>query len=84
MINFKLIAKILGTLLFLEAMFMAVCLIVSLCYQEGDMVPLAVTVGATLLAALVLWLLGRGATNALRGGCATKSAPRRGGLAKRG
>lgn len=65
MINFKLIAKILGTLLFLEAMFMAVCLIVSLCYQEGDMVPLAVTVGATLLAALVLWLLGRGATNAL-------------------
>lgn len=49
----------------IEAAFMAMCLVVSLCYWEDDMVPLAITVGASTLAAIVLRLLGRGATNAL-------------------
>ena len=63
--NAKLIFKILGSLLNIEAAFMTVCLIVSLCYQEADMVPLALTVGITVLVALVLRFLGRGASNAL-------------------
>ena len=49
----------------IEAAFMALCLVVSLCYWEDDMIPLAITVGATTLAAIVLRMLGRGATNAL-------------------
>lgn len=65
MINTKLISKILGALLNIEAAFMAVCLIVSLCYREDDMWPLAATLGVTLVVALSLWLLGRGASNSL-------------------
>ena len=65
MINTKLISKILGALLNIEAAFMAVCLVVSLCYREDDMGPLAATLGVTLVVALSLWLLGRGASNSL-------------------
>lgn len=65
MINSKLISKILGALLNIEAAFMTVCLIVSLCYREDDMGPLAATLGMTVVAALSLRLLGRGASNSL-------------------
>ena len=65
MINTKLIFKILGALLNIEAAFMALCLVVSLCYSENDMVPLAITVGVTLVVALSLRWLGRGASNNL-------------------
>lgn len=49
----------------IEAAFMTVCLIVSLCYREDDMGPLAATLGMTVVAALSLRLLGRGASNSL-------------------
>ena len=65
MINTKLIFKILGALLNIEAAFMTVCLILSLCCQEDDMVPLAITVGATVIAALLFRFMGRGASSAL-------------------
>ena len=65
MINTKLISKILGALLNIEAAFMAVCLVVSLCYREDDMGPLAATLGMTVVVALSLRLLGRGASNSL-------------------
>lgn len=65
MINTKLIFKILGALLNIEAAFMLPCLILSLLYCESDMVPLAVTVGVTIAVALLLRFLGRGASNAL-------------------
>ncbi len=65
MINTKLIFKILGALLNIEAAFMLPCLILSLLYRESDMVPLAVTVGVTVALALLLRFLGRGASNAL-------------------
>ncbi len=65
MINTKLISKILGALLNIEAAFMAVCLVVSLCYREDDMGPLAATLGVTVVVALSLRLLGRGASNSL-------------------
>lgn len=44
---------------------MAVCLVVSLCYREDDMGPLAATLGVTVVVALSLRLLGRGASNSL-------------------
>ena len=65
MINKRIIFKILGSLLNIEAAFMTLCLVVSLCYGENDMIPLAITVGVTVAAALTLRLLGRGATNVL-------------------
>ena len=65
MINAKLIFKILGALLNIEAVFMSLCLILSLCCRENDVLPLAITVGTTMAVALLFRLLGRGATNTL-------------------
>ncbi len=65
MINTKLIFKILGSLLNIEAAFMTLCLVVSLCCQEEDMLPLGITVGVTVAAAVLFRLLGRKATNTL-------------------
>ena len=65
MINTRLIFRILGSLLNIEAAFMLLCLIVSLYCGENDLIPLAITVGVTLVVALLFVLLGRGATNAL-------------------
>ncbi len=65
MINSKLIFKILGALLNIEAAFMTLCLVVSICFGESDLVPLAVTVGVTVAAAILFRLLGHGATNTL-------------------
>ena len=65
MINTKLILKILGGLLNIEAVFMVLCLVLSLCYGESDTLPMAITVGITVIAALTLRWLGRGASNTL-------------------
>jgi len=65
MINAKLIFKILGSLLIIEAAFMTLCLVLSLYYRENDMLPLAITVGVTIAAALLFRIAGRGATNTL-------------------
>ena len=65
MINTKLIFRIFGALLNIEAAFMFLCLVVSLCCHEGDMVPLAITFGVTVAVSLLFILLGRGASNTL-------------------
>ena len=65
MINTKLIFRILGALLNIEAAFMFLCLVVSLCCHDGDMVPLAITFGVTVAVSLLFILLGRGASNTL-------------------
>ncbi|MBR5169413.1 MAG: TrkH family potassium uptake protein [Muribaculaceae bacterium] len=65
MINTKLIFKILGALLNIEAAFMTLCLLVSLWCREPDWMPLTITIGVTVAVAVLLRLLGRGATNAL-------------------
>jgi len=65
MINTKLIFKIMGALLNIEAAFMVLCLLVSLWCREADWAPLAITVGVTVAVAVLLRLLGRGATNTL-------------------
>lgn len=54
MINWKLIAKILGSLLFIEAFFMACCLIMTIIYNEAD-IPMFITSTATTLTGAFLF-----------------------------
>ena len=65
MLNYKLIFKILGTLLWIEAAFMTLCLLLSLCYQESDITPFAITIAITAVTGTVLRLSGRHASSAL-------------------
>ena len=65
MFNKLLICKILGTLLWIEAAFMSLGLILAICHMESDIMAFAVTVGVTLLVGTALRLLGRHATNTL-------------------
>ena len=65
MFNKLLICKILGTLLWIEAAFMSLGLILALLHMESDVMAFAITVGVTLLAGTALRLTGRHATNTL-------------------
>ena len=65
MFNRQLIFKILGTLLWVEAAFMTLCLLLALCYHDGDVNVFLFTVGITVLAGTGLRLLGRNATSSL-------------------
>ena len=65
MLNRRLIFKILGTLLWIEAAFMSLSLILALLHRESDITAFALTIGITCLAGLVFKLLGRNATSAL-------------------
>ena len=65
MFNKLLICKILGTLLWIEAAFMSLGLILAFCHMESDIMAFAVTVGVTLLVGTALRLTGRHATNTL-------------------
>ena len=65
MLNKRLICKILGTLLWVEAAFMSLGLILALLYMESDAMAFALTVGITILVGTVLRLTGRHATNTL-------------------
>jgi trk system potassium uptake protein len=65
MINFKLVYKILGSLLFIEASLMLWCLVMSLCYKEDDVMPFLYGIVATILFGSILRLSGRKADNTL-------------------
>ena len=65
MINYKLLYKILGSLLLLEAMFILVCIGVSLFYHEDDIMAFAITLVIIFIGAIVLRFMGRNADNAL-------------------
>ena len=65
MFNKLLICKILGTLLWIEAAFMSLGLILAICHMESDIMAFAITVGVTLLVGTALRLTGRHATNTL-------------------
>ena len=65
MINWKLISKILGTLIWAEGAFMSLGLLLALCYQESDIMAFAIAVALAALAGMGLRLLGRHATSAL-------------------
>ena len=65
MINWKLISKILGSLLFIEAFFMALCLVMTALYGENDMLVFLISTAITAGGASMFRYLGYGADNSL-------------------
>ena len=65
MINLKLTYKVLGSLLFLEAMFMIWCLVMALCYKEDDVLSFLISSIVTIAIAIWLRYLGRDAENTM-------------------
>lgn len=63
MVNFKLLYKILGSLLFLEAAFLICCLIIALVYGESDSLAFLTTILITVCVGSVLKFMGREAEN---------------------
>ncbi|MDR4931833.1 TrkH family potassium uptake protein [Segatella bryantii] len=59
MINWKIIYKVIGQLLFLEATLMFYCTILSFCYREDDSLAFVVSTITTVLAGFILKILGR-------------------------
>lgn len=65
MLNLKLISKILGSLLCLEAIMMAVCLAVTLCYGGSDTLAFVLSIAITAAVGLLFRLAGKHARNLL-------------------
>ncbi len=65
MFNRRLIFKILGTLLWIEAAFMSLGLILAIYHNESDIMAFGFTIGITALAGVIFRLLGRHSTNVL-------------------
>lgn len=63
MLNSKMIFKILGTLLFLEAALVFVCLIMAFCYNENDKLAFLYTVIIALAVGGIFKFIGRGANS---------------------
>ena len=65
MLNFKIIYKIIGTLLFIEAGMMALCMGLSLYMGEDDSLAFVVSVVITILGGILFKYVGRDADNSL-------------------
>ena len=65
MINFKLIYRVLGQLLFLEAIMMLLCLGIALCYQEDDILAFSVSIVIITACGFLLKLKGRKSKNSM-------------------
>ena len=65
MVNWRLISKILGSLLFIEALFMAVCLAMALAYSENDTLAFIIATLITFSGAFIFRSMGRPKVNAL-------------------
>ena len=65
MINWRLIAKILGSLLFVEAFFMALCLVMTFIYGEADLPEFIVSTAITAAGGCIFRFLGYDAENSL-------------------
>ncbi len=65
MINLRLIYKVLGSLLFIEAFLMLVCVVMAFLYREDDGFAFAVAMILTLIGGFALRYAGRYATNNL-------------------
>ena len=66
MLNWKLLNKIIGSLLMIEATLMLVCSIMSLCYGESDTLPFISSTAITAAGGVACRITGRGADNNLR------------------
>ena len=65
MINRKIIYKILGSLLFLESIFMVLCLGIAIIYKEDDILSFILSIFLTVIVAFILRYTGRTADNNL-------------------
>ena len=65
MINWKLISKILGSLLFIEAMFMALCLVMTVIYGESNFMVFVISTAITAAGASLFRYMGHEAENSL-------------------
>lgn len=65
MINKQIIYKIIGSLLFIEAALMILCLLVSIYYQEDDIMSFLISIISTFLLAFILRFMGRNADNSM-------------------
>ncbi len=65
MFNWRLIFKILGTLLWIEAAFMSLSLILALYHKESDINAFTFTIAITAMAGMVMRIIGRHSTSAL-------------------
>lgn len=63
MINKSIIFKIIGSLLFIEALLLLACLFMAIGYQEDDVPAFIITIILTTLTGIVLRYLGRNADN---------------------
>ena len=65
MTNLKIVYKIIGQLLFMEALMMALCAGLSLYCAEDDVLAFVVTIAVTIAASYILRYLGREADNSM-------------------
>lgn len=65
MINFKLVYKVIGSLLFIEAMMMFTCLLISVYYSEDDILAFLIAIAVTVFAAIGLKYKGYQAENSM-------------------
>ncbi|MGN1262807.1 MAG: potassium transporter TrkG, partial [Prevotella sp.] len=63
MVNFRIVSKIIGQLLFLESAFMLCCLCMAFVYEEDDMMAFLISILATVGGGFVFKYLGRDASN---------------------
>ena len=65
MVNFRIISKIIGSLLFIEAFFMAWCVTIAFYYHEDDTLAFLLSMLLTFSSAFLFLLAGRKAENSL-------------------
>ena len=65
MVNFRIISKIIGSLLFIEAFFMSWCAIIAILYNEDDQVAFLMSILITLGCGFIFLFMGRNAENSL-------------------
>ena len=65
MVNFRIISKVIGSLLFVEAFFMAWCMGVSYWFHEDDSLAFLLSMAVTAGCAFLFLLWGRGSDNSL-------------------
>lgn len=65
MINFRIISKIIGSLLFIEALFMSLCAALAFYYHEEDQIAFLMSLLITFGSGFLFLLLGRNSENSL-------------------
>ncbi|WP_033149166.1 TrkH family potassium uptake protein [Prevotella sp. P6B1] len=65
MVNFRIISKIIGSLLFIEGLFLSLCALMSFLYHEDDLMAFLVSLLATFGSGFFFMYLGRDSDNSL-------------------